>query len=185
MLQLYLVRHGQTEENAAHILQGHMPGHLSAEGRQQIEDLSQRLAQTHFDVLISSDLKRCTDSAAILNRPHNLNILTTPLLRERDWGPFTGTNILAKRISIDNRAETTQQLLGRAAQFLTHVATCHPDTRILIVSHGLILRAIQSLCLHKSMHVIPRMQNAELRILTAMPPFHASDLIPAMQPSEN
>ena len=28
MTELYLVRHGQTEENAAHILQGHMPGHL-------------------------------------------------------------------------------------------------------------------------------------------------------------
>lgn len=29
---LYLVRHGQTEENVANILQGHLQGHLTAEG---------------------------------------------------------------------------------------------------------------------------------------------------------
>lgn len=70
MTELYLVRHGQTEENAAHILQGHMPGHLSHEGIAQAQALRDELKNIRFDALLCSDLKRCMDTAMILNEPH-------------------------------------------------------------------------------------------------------------------
>ena len=72
MTELYLVRHGQTEENAAHILQGHMPGHLSHEGIAQAQALRDELKNIRFDALLCSDLKRCMDTAMILNEPHGL-----------------------------------------------------------------------------------------------------------------
>ncbi|HAC42310.1 MAG TPA: histidine phosphatase family protein, partial [Paraprevotella xylaniphila] len=49
MTELYLVRHGQTEENAAQILQGHMPGHLSCEGIAQAQALRDELKNIRFD----------------------------------------------------------------------------------------------------------------------------------------
>ena len=97
MTELYLVRHGQTEENAAHILQGHMPGHLSHEGIAQAQALRDKLKNIRFDALLCSDLRRCMDTAMILNEPHGLPLESTPLLRERDWGPFTGMDILKAR----------------------------------------------------------------------------------------
>ena len=43
-----------------------------------------------IDVVIASDLKRSIDTARIIAEPHGLEVVTTPLLRERDWGGFTG-----------------------------------------------------------------------------------------------
>ncbi len=77
MTELYLVRHGQTEENAAHILQGHMPGHLSHEGIAQAQALRDELKNIRFDALLCSDLKRCMDTAMILNEPHGLPLEST------------------------------------------------------------------------------------------------------------
>lgn len=171
MPQLYLVRHGLTDENAAHILQGHLPGHLSAEGRKQVEALREALAAVRFDALLCSDLQRCIDTAAILNARRNLPTVYTPLLRERDWGPFTGMNILKARTLIDDRAETTDQLFRRAAEFLSKASKRFPDGCLLVVSHGLFCRVIQALCAGKTIRDIPRMANAEARVISAEPPF--------------
>ena len=36
MMTLYIVRHGQTEENLKRILQGHMPGTLTEKGKEEV-----------------------------------------------------------------------------------------------------------------------------------------------------
>ena len=41
MITLYLARHGQTVENLSHIFQGHLPGTLTEEGKQQAVALGQ------------------------------------------------------------------------------------------------------------------------------------------------
>lgn len=43
MITIYLARHGQTEENISRIFQGHLPGHLTEEGKQQAVELGKRL----------------------------------------------------------------------------------------------------------------------------------------------
>lgn len=163
---LYLVRHGQTEENAANILQGHLPGHLNQEGREQAVRLRDRLKDIPFDTLYSSDLKRCQDTARILNEPHGLSPVFTPLLRERDWGPFTGMDILKARTLIDERAETVDAMLRRARTILEHIGARHDGEQVLIVSHGLFCRVLQAACLGKTLREIPRMDNAEVRRVT-------------------
>ena len=135
MTELYLVRHGQTEENAAHILQGHMPGHLSHEGIAQAQALRDELKNIRFDALLCSDLKRCMDTAMILNEPHGLPLESTPLLRERDWGPFTGMDILKARTKIDHRAEPVESMFRRAETFLLDTVSRYKDKRVLVVSH--------------------------------------------------
>ena len=163
---LYLVRHGQTEENAANILQGHLPGHLNEEGREQAARLRDRLKDIQFDALYSSDLKRCRDTARILNGPHGLPPVFTPLLRERDWGPFTGMDILKARTLIDDRAETMDALFRRARTFLTDTARRFDGCLVLVVSHGLFCRVLQAACLGLAIRAVPRMDNAEVRRVT-------------------
>ena len=160
---LYLVRHGQTEENAANILQGHLPGNLDAEGKAQAARLRDRLKEVRFDALLCSDLKRCRDTAAILNEPHRLAPQYTALLRERDWGPFTGMDILKARTRIDGRAETMESMWHRARTFLLDTAARHDGGQVLVVSHGLFCRVLQAVCLGRSVRDIPRMGNAEVR----------------------
>lgn len=172
MPQLFLVRHGLTKENTEHILQGHMPGHLTPEGVKQVEALRDKLRLIPLDAIISSDLKRCADTTLILNAQLNLPTYYTPLLRERDWGPFTGMNILQARTSVDDRAETTKQLFIRASRFLTAACNRFPSARLLIVSHGLFLRVIQAAAAHKTIRDIPRMDNAEIRTLNLQSPFN-------------
>lgn len=63
MTTLYLVRHGETFDNVAHIMQGQRKGELTEIGISQIEELSTNLSGVHFDAIVSSDLKRGYDSA--------------------------------------------------------------------------------------------------------------------------
>lgn len=63
MITLYLARHGQTEENMTRIFQGHMPGTLTVEGIAQAEALRDTLRDISLDAVVSSDLKRCVDTA--------------------------------------------------------------------------------------------------------------------------
>ncbi len=171
---LYLVRHGQTEENAANILQGHLPGHLDAEGRAQAARLREQLRDIPFDALLCSDLLRCRDTAAILNEPHGLQPEYTPLLRERDWGPFTGMDILKARTLIDDRAETMDALFRRARTFLTDTARRFDGSQVLVVSHGLFCRVLQAACLGLAIRAVPRMDNAEVRRVTLTLPLPAN-----------
>lgn len=169
--ELYLVRHGQTEENVANILQGHMPGHLTAEGIRQARRLCGELRGIPFDAILCSDLQRCVDTAAILNEPHALAVEYTPLLRERDWGPFTGMNIRSLSGKIDGRAETVEAMYRRAGEFLRSVSERFDGRTVLVVSHGLFCRVIQGACLGKAIREIPRMDNAEVRRLRTDMPF--------------
>ena len=93
MITLFLARHGETEDNAAHILQGQLPGKLSHQGIEQAKDLALELKDTTFEYIISSDLARCVHTADIINEGRDIPHIQTPLLRERDWGSFTGKAI--------------------------------------------------------------------------------------------
>ena len=87
---LYLVRHGETVDNANQIMQGQTQGELNENGIRQAQEVSEAWKDRPIDVVIASDLKRSIDTARIIAEPHGLEVVTTPLLRERDWGGFTG-----------------------------------------------------------------------------------------------
>lgn len=62
-IELILSRHGETEENKLHIMQGQLPGHLSELGKQQAEALAEMLDKEELDVIVCSDLARSYDTA--------------------------------------------------------------------------------------------------------------------------
>ena len=167
MTTLYIARHGETIENSQHILQGHMPGHLTPLGIEQAQRLRDELRSVHFDALLCSDLQRCIDTAAIVAEPHQQSILYTRLLRERDWGDLTGASIptLDRSQPFPANVETEAALLKRASIFLRFVADTYPDKTVLAVSHGLFCRFIQAAHSGKSIRQVERMCNAEVRVL--------------------
>ena len=166
MTTLYLVRHGETVDNVAKIMQGQRPGRLNATGVQQIEELAEGLRDIHFDAVVSSDLQRSYDSAMILAARRTMGVATTPLLRERDWGDFTGRYILElKGLPMPENVETMDDLLKRARAFLDWVKENYAGQTVLAVGHGIINKAIQAV--HYGLHTreVPKMSNAEYRIL--------------------
>ena len=166
MTTLYLVRHGETVDNANQIMQGQTQGKLNENGIQQARELSEQWKDKAIDIILASDLKRSIDTARIIAEPHRLEVLTTPLLRERDWGSFTGRFIpdLKGEVWPDD-IETLENLLSRAGEFIAYVKQTFPEKKVLAVGHGIINKAIQSYYYKKPMNEIQRMQNAEVRIL--------------------
>ena len=92
MITIYLARHGQTEENISRIFQGHLPGHLTEEGKQQAVELGKRLRDIPLDAILSSDLQRVIDTVRLAVGDRNLPWQTTPLLRENRLGKLDRTS---------------------------------------------------------------------------------------------
>ena len=167
MITLYLARHGQTEENMTRIFQGHMPGTLTVEGIAQAEALRDTLRNISLDAVVSSDLKRCVDTARIAVEGRKLPWEKTVLLREIDWGSWTGLAI--KEVDLQHfpaDVETEAMLYERAGRFVDYLKEQYDGKQVLAVGHGLINRAVQA---HiqgvtlEHLRSVPKMNNAELR----------------------
>lgn len=174
-MTIYIVRHGQTEENLRHILQGHMPGTLTEEGKWQVRGAADRLADEHVDFkcIVSSDLKRAVDSAGIISERLGIPVVPHPILRERDWGKYTGMPVMeAKekyyhdgRWDFPDSAETDEQILARAGKALDMLEQEYGDSNIIIVTHGQFARNMIAATRSCSYHDVPSFVNAETRIL--------------------
>jgi probable phosphoglycerate mutase len=166
MTILYLVRHGETVDNVNQIMQGQTQGQLTENGIRQAEEVRDQLADEDFAAIIASDLKRSVDTARIIAEAHHLEVVQTPLLRERDWGGFTGRFIpdLKGEVWPDD-IETLENLLSRAGEFIAYVRETFPGKKVLAVGHGIINKAVQAVYFGKSMSEVQRMMNAEIRIL--------------------
>ena len=163
---LYLVRHGETVDNARQLMQGQTQGELNENGVLQAKAPSEQWRNRVIDAVISSDLKRAVDTAAVIAAPHGLEVVTTSLLRERDWGDFTGRYIPdLKNEPWPENVESLENLLSRAGEFITYVRQTFPGKKVLAVGHGIVNKAIQAVLYNKSMSEILKMSNAEVREL--------------------
>lgn len=166
MTTLYLTRHGETVDNKAQILQGQTQGELNETGRQQACEVRDRMRDHKIDVFVSSDLQRSIETCEIIAQPHHQEVVTTPLLRERDWGSFTGKYIPdLKNMEWPDDIESLERMLARARNLLTWLKVTYPDQTILAVGHGIINKAIQSVYFNKPMSEVQKMMNGEVRIL--------------------
>ena len=164
---LFLVRHGETVDNARQIMQGQTQGCLNEKGREQARVVAERLAAEPVDAIVASDLQRAIQTAEIIAVPHGLPVVTTPLLRERDWGGFTGRFIpdLKGEVWPDD-IESEEALLARARTFLIYITATYPGKRVVAVGHGIFNKAILAVYAQCPMREVQRMMNAEVRILT-------------------
>jgi len=163
---LYLVRHGETVDNARSVMQGQTQGELNGTGIEQAREVARKMAHEPIDAFVSSDLRRSLHTAQIIAAPHGMTVTTTPLLRERDWGDFTGRYIPdLKGLPFPENVESMEQLLERASRFLDFIRSNYAGKKVLAVGHGIINKAIQAVYYKKSTREIERMMNAEVRVL--------------------
>ncbi len=88
MLELWLIRHGETVWNAEHRMQGQRDAPLSDWGLAQAARLGSRLQHTSFDHVFSSDSGRARRTAEIALPGYE--ITTDVRLRELSYGSLEG-----------------------------------------------------------------------------------------------
>lgn len=153
-LKIYLIRHGQDEDNKAGILNGHRDTPLSELGVSQAKNLANYVKQAGitFDTVYSSPLNRVFTTARTVTQELGLEDPTIwPDLIERNFGIMTGK--LVKDIPLlcspvlktpqlvtyfleEEGAETFPDLLARAQKIITQVKEQHQDGSILLATHG-------------------------------------------------
>lgn len=167
---MYIARHGETEENVRQLLQGWSPGHLTDEGRRQAHELAAELRGVRFDAVVSSPLKRALDTAEIVmaENCHPQPIQTCDALRERNWGSLTMqpyAEVHAMTV-LPADVETLPGAMERAAEFAREMMRRFDGQTILAVGHGFIDRCIIAAIEGKDKRNVPRMENAEYRIVS-------------------
>mgnify|MGYP003393022637 CR=1 FL=1 len=146
---LTLVRHGETTWNAIKRIQGQLsyyteqdgtvvPITLSDKGRQQAEQIEQKLRTMKFSRCYSSDLKRAVDTAIIVTKNLNLPILQDSRLRERSRGEWEGKfeSEFSKASQAEKQnIEGDESMCERIFSFLNHAAAENPNGTVLVVVH--------------------------------------------------
>ena len=143
MTTLLLVRHGETDWNAAGRLQGHTDTPLNDYGRRQARALADRLAGERLDALYASDLSRARETAEILGAQLGLSVELDPDLREKSWGTWEGLTS-TERDAVEFAGESTEAHRTRTLAALLRIAARHPDGRVLVVTHGGSMRRVQA-----------------------------------------
>ena len=157
-MRLILVRHGETDWNAALRYQGHANIPLNEQGREQARKAGVRLARSGATALYTSDIVRAAETAAIVGAATGLAPQPMPDLREIDVGQWEGLTPeeLYRRFpehmaafdrdparTVRLGGESYAQLQGRALVALNTLHAKHPgDEIVLAVSHGGTIRAL-------------------------------------------
>ncbi len=151
-MQLYLMRHGQSQNNAGDASAHNVP--LTSLGLEQSRRAAEVLADQRFDTIYCSPLKRALQTAAILHSRLGIAPYVHPSFSETgfSWGEPDDTReqllsdypdfILDASITNSGWApadeETEQEAYVRACEIVQWLSKRHPepDSRILVVTHG-------------------------------------------------
>ena len=148
-MRLYVVRHGETMENANNCLVGRINSSLTEKGKEQAKQVSNYFKNKKIDLIVSSPLDRCKETAQIIS--NNLPIIYSDKLLGRDHGEFTGKP--RDSINFDEywnykkniqyeKAESVKDLYNRVATLIDDLKEKYKDKNIIIVTHSGIMRVL-------------------------------------------
>ena len=158
---LYIMRHGKTNWNKYHKLQGRTDIPLNDEGKEMAMKAYLEYKNVHFDVCYSSPLSRALETANIVLKDRDIPIITDERLVEMSFGEYEGiensfkdpscpinvmfTNPEKYTHSIGG-AETFEELFRRTGSFLKEVIEplLKEGKDVLIVGHGMMNLSIIS-----------------------------------------
>ena len=90
MVEIILVRHGETDWNVTEVFRGGIDIELSENGLKQVELLAEYLRNSKVAAIYSSPLKRASKTAEIIAGCHNLDVVITLGLIDFNYGEWQG-----------------------------------------------------------------------------------------------
>jgi 2,3-bisphosphoglycerate-dependent phosphoglycerate mutase len=173
-MTILLVRHGETDGNAARILQ-RPDVTLNDRGLRQAEQLARRLSVLGFTRILCSDLLRARMTAAPLAARSGIAIEESPLLQERNFGDLRGMAYAALTedpFGPDVRppnGEDWPKFHARVADaFAFIVSSCRSmNGTLVVVTHGLVCRALveRHTLLPEGVAIPERFDNASITVI--------------------
>jgi len=151
-----LMRHGETDWNAAGRVMGRHTIELNAKGRAQVEAAARFAANIKPDLIITSPLVRARQSAEIIAAGlGGVTIVEDPDIAEVLYGRWEGLTyheliddpyyLEYRKSPIEHPTpggETIPEVQARGAAAVGRAISAHPGQRILFVSHGDIIRTV-------------------------------------------
>lgn len=173
MLQVYLVRHGETLWNAARRIQGQSDSALTAKGEQQARQVGERMKHLGITHVIASDLGRTKRTAEIIADACGCDVTLDPRLRELNMGVLEQRPLDSLtpeeerwRATLVNgtengripRGESMTEMAGRMHEALNACLQLPAGSRPLLVSHGMALGVLVSTLLGLPAHAERRLR---------------------------
>jgi 2,3-bisphosphoglycerate-dependent phosphoglycerate mutase len=182
-MTILLVRHGETDGNAARVLQrSDVP--LNERGMRQAEQLAQRLLAHGFVHLLCSDLRRARMTAAPLAARSGNTIEVSPLLQERNFGDLRGVSYAELTEDpfapdfVPPNGEDWPTFHARVADAFAFIVSRRRglDGTLVVVTHGLVCRALveRHALLTEDIILPERFENTSLTVLHEDPPHGVS-----------
>lgn len=155
-MRITALRHGETTANRDRITQGQADTDLTENGYEQARQVALDLKDESFDLIVSSDLKRCTETTVEIVKYHpNTPVIYDVRLREYSYGIHQGkpttswdwpdsvddTDIDAKAPGGESAREVAERALAAVNDLLEHDQNQH----VLFVTHGGVIRLLRVL----------------------------------------
>ena len=150
MLELILVRHGQTESNTRKAYLGHTDIPLDERGERQVIRTAQSFMQEQIDAVYASPLKRALQTAEAINKYHHRKIIPVADLAERNfgiWDNLAYEEILSRYPAehddwvrdwanyVIPQGESAAEVYERNMQAIAAILERHKEGTVLVVTH--------------------------------------------------
>lgn len=152
-MEIYVVRHGQTEYNVKNIFQGHADIPLNNIGLQQAEETAQKFKNIKPDVILVSPLQRTIQTADCISKITGTPITIEPRLIERSFGDMEGKKgrpdwniqmMLDYEKNYDREhIEPIQELFKRIYRLLDEITEKYKEKQVILVTHGAVSQPIE------------------------------------------
>lgn len=153
MLEIYLVRHGQTLFNEKDMVQGVCDSPLTQLGKEQAQRSALYLRDVAFTKWYSSPSLRAVDTGEAINQYHHLDVQLDRRLMEMNFGHFEGDK---NAVLWENRSMPFEKILEigwvgaggeneamvakRISSFFDEITSTLENEVVLVTGHGMWLR---------------------------------------------
>ena len=152
-MEIYVVRHGQTDYNIKNIFQGHIDVPLNEKGIEQAKQTARKFENVHIDAILVSPLQRAIETASYISKVTGVEPIIEERLIERNFGKMEGKqnrpdwNIKMmldynKNYNIEN-IEPIQTVFKRIYDFLDDITKRYKGKKVVLVTHGGISQPIE------------------------------------------
>ncbi|MDD3735335.1 MAG: histidine phosphatase family protein [Candidatus Pacebacteria bacterium] len=173
---IFIMRHTQAKTNASLKISAKIEGFpLTKKGISQAEKIGKNLKDKNIDLIFSSPVQRCRETAQIISKIVKKPVIFDERLREINPGIYESKSIIRYTMYFKNEkerfykkphgGESREDVKKRVADFYNEIIKKYPKKNILIISHGDPLRLLQGVILGLSdSEIIKRKNELTLKI---------------------
>ena len=157
MLEILIIRHGETAWNTADRFRGRVPVELSSKGLAQVESLAEHLSRKEISAIYCSPLRRAVQTAEAIAQRRQTAIRPTEKLNDMDFGEWEGltrdevkaryADIYATWLEKPDQAqipgaESLDSIRKRAMSALDEIMEQHKSGTVALVTHRAVTKVL-------------------------------------------